>query len=96
MRDAKSSWCIRILGSFVDQFPDVGLPEVAFAGRSNVGKSSALNCLLNRKKAARVSSTPGRTQLITSFEWVRDACLLTFRDMVLRRFRMQSNQTGKA
>lgn len=58
---------LEFLGSFVDQFPDVGLPEVAFAGRSNVGKSSALNCLLNRKKAARVSSTPGRTQLINLF-----------------------------
>jgi len=58
---------LQFLGSFVDKFPDVDLPEVAFAGRSNVGKSSALNCILNRKKAARVSSTPGRTQLINLF-----------------------------
>ena len=43
--------------------PDEGL-EVAFAGRSNVGKSSALNTILQRKKLARTSSTPGRTQQI--------------------------------
>jgi GTP-binding protein len=48
--------------------PDSLLPEVAFAGRSNVGKSSAINALLNRKKAARVSGTPGRTQAINVFE----------------------------
>jgi len=45
------------------QFPGDGC-EVAFAGRSNVGKSSAINALLNRKKLARTSSTPGRTQQI--------------------------------
>jgi GTP-binding protein len=44
------------------------LPEVAFAGRSNVGKSSALNRLLGAKSAARVSSTPGRTQAINLFQ----------------------------
>ena len=49
------------------QFPDTTLPEIAFLGRSNVGKSSLLNRLLNRKSAARVSSTPGRTQRINLF-----------------------------
>lgn len=44
------------------------LPEVAFAGRSNVGKSSLINRLVNRKKAARVSNTPGRTREINFFE----------------------------
>jgi GTP-binding protein len=47
--------------------PPSELPEVAFAGRSNVGKSSALNCLWNRKNLARVSRTPGRTQHINLF-----------------------------
>ncbi len=42
-------------------------PEVAFAGRSNVGKSSLVNCLLNRKGLVRTSSTPGRTQLLNFF-----------------------------
>lgn len=58
---------LTFIGSFKDDLPDLGLPEIAFAGRSNVGKSSALNRLLNRKKAARVSSTPGRTQAINLF-----------------------------
>jgi GTP-binding protein len=49
------------------QFPDTGLPEVAFLGRSNVGKSSLLNSLVQRKKLARTSSTPGKTRLIHFF-----------------------------
>ena len=48
--------------------PDVKLPEVAFAGRSNVGKSSLINKLVRRKKLARVSNTPGRTREINFFE----------------------------
>lgn len=44
-----------------------GLPEVAIAGRSNVGKSSLLNRLVNRRRLARVSNTPGRTQLLNFF-----------------------------
>ena len=59
---------VKFLGSFLDVLPDTGLPEVAFAGRSNVGKSSALNCLLATKSAARVSRTPGRTQMINLFD----------------------------
>lgn len=49
------------------QFPNTGLPEVAFLGRSNVGKSSLLNSLVQRKKLARTSSTPGKTRLIHFF-----------------------------
>jgi len=49
------------------QFPRDGLPEVAFLGRSNVGKSSLLNALAGTKGLARVSSAPGRTQLINFF-----------------------------
>jgi GTP-binding protein len=47
--------------------PESRLPEVAFAGRSNVGKSSLINRLVNRKKLARVSNTPGRTREINFF-----------------------------
>jgi GTP-binding protein len=47
--------------------PDSPLPEVAFAGRSNVGKSSLLNALIRRKSFARVSRTPGRTREINFF-----------------------------
>ena len=49
------------------QFPADGLPEVAFLGRSNVGKSSLLNALAETKGLARVSAKPGRTQLINFF-----------------------------
>jgi GTP-binding protein len=49
-------------------YPGEPLPEVAFGGRSNVGKSSLLNTLLNKKNLARISSTPGRTQTINFFK----------------------------
>jgi GTP-binding protein len=53
--------------------PDDGLPEFAFIGRSNVGKSSLINLLTGQKKLAKISSTPGKTQLINHFvindEW---------------------------
>ena len=50
------------------QYPPDDLPEVAFAGRSNVGKSSLINKILHRKKLVRTSKTPGRTQLLNFFE----------------------------
>jgi GTP-binding protein len=50
-----------------DQYPKTGLPEIAFAGRSNVGKSSLINTLLGRKKLVQISSTPGKTRLINFF-----------------------------
>jgi len=49
------------------QYPPADLPEVAFAGRSNVGKSSLINCLVRRKKLVRTSRTPGRTQTLNFF-----------------------------
>jgi GTP-binding protein len=51
----------------IDQMPDTDLPEIAFAGRSNVGKSSLINALTNRKTLARTSNTPGRTREINFF-----------------------------
>ena len=52
----------------VEQYPDDELPEIAFAGRSNVGKSSLINMLLNRKGLAKTSSTPGKTQLVNFYD----------------------------
>lgn len=51
----------------LDRLPPPSLPEIAFAGRSNVGKSALLNRLLGRRGLARVSKTPGRTQQINFF-----------------------------
>jgi GTP-binding protein len=51
----------------LERLPPPTLPEIAFAGRSNVGKSSLINALLNRKALARVSHTPGRTQQLNFF-----------------------------
>ena len=50
-----------------DQYPDSGLPEIAFLGRSNVGKSSLINSLCNYRGLARVSGEPGKTQTINYF-----------------------------
>ena len=48
----------------ISQFPHINLPEVCFAGRSNVGKSSLINSICSKRSLARTSNTPGRTQLI--------------------------------
>ena len=61
---------VDFLGSFkkLEQCPTKSLPEYAFIGRSNVGKSSVINHILNRKQIAHVSSTPGKTQSLNFYE----------------------------
>ncbi len=61
--------CTFLLGAVsLDDLPASGLPEIAFAGRSNVGKSSLINALTNHKTLARTSNTPGRTQQLNFFD----------------------------
>ncbi|TVQ37345.1 MAG: YihA family ribosome biogenesis GTP-binding protein [Geminicoccaceae bacterium] len=60
----------------VDQLPPFALPEVAFAGRSNVGKSSLINALTGRKTLARTSNTPGRTQEVNFFDLAGELILV--------------------
>lgn len=58
---------LEAVGVMFEQFPETGLPEVAFAGRSNVGKSSLINGMINRKSLARTSGQPGKTQTINFY-----------------------------
>ncbi len=60
----------------LDQLPPDHGAEVAFAGRSNAGKSSAINCLVGQKNLCKTSKTPGRTQLINFFELTPDSRLV--------------------
>ena len=66
--------CVFVSGAAnYDGVPDANLPEIAFVGRSNVGKSSLINALTGRKTLARTSNTPGRTQQINFFPPARCA-----------------------
>jgi len=58
------------------QFPEHDMLEVGFAGRSNAGKSSTINTLCDQKSLARISKTPGRTQLINFFPFNDECCLV--------------------
>ena len=73
MDESESSFVIKSAefitsASHPDQYPRDESPEVVFAGRSNVGKSALINCLVQRKNLVRTSRTPGRTQLINFFK----------------------------
>lgn len=68
--------CFTTSADKLGQCPKDSLAEVAFVGRSNAGKSSALNVLTQQKKLARTSKTPGRTQLINFFEVTPDRYLV--------------------
>ncbi len=67
MLKIKKAELIAVTGN-KNQYPEDNMPEIAFAGRSNVGKSSLLNLLTNRKKLARVSQNPGKTRTINFYE----------------------------
>jgi GTP-binding protein len=84
-------------GTRPDQLPGPALPEIAFAGRSNVGKSSLLNALAERKGLARTSKTPGHTQKVNLFE-VRfdDGARLVLGDLPGYGFAQRSKEEKKA
>ena len=70
-----------IVCGITSKIPDTGLPEVAFAGKSNVGKSSLINGLMNRKALARTSAQPGKTQTIIFIRSMMNWIWSIFRDM---------------
>lgn len=59
---------LKISAGLLKQFPRDPAPQIAFSGRSNVGKSSLINCLLGRKGLARVSATPGKTVTVNFYD----------------------------
>jgi GTP-binding protein len=65
----------------LQHLPAPTVPEIAFAGRSNVGKSSLINAVTNRSKLARASNTPGRTQELNYFDVGRDPLVFRLVDM---------------
>lgn len=58
---------LETIAAILDQYPNEDLPEIAFAGRSNVGKSSFINAVINRKNLARTSSKPGKTRTVNFY-----------------------------
>lgn len=83
-------------GTAVAQLPNPALPEIAFAGRSNVGKSSLLNALVQRKGLARTSKTPGHTAKINLFQLRTDAGDLVFGDLPGYGFASRSKEEVKS
>ena len=71
------------------RLPENRLPEIAFAGKSNVGKSSLINGLLNRKSLARTSSQPGKTQTINFYNVNDELYFVDLRDTVMRKYLWQ-------
>ncbi len=83
-------------GTSPEQLPGPALPEIAFAGRSNAGKSSLLNALVARKGLARVSKTPGHTNKINLFEVRTEAGNVVFGDLPGYGFAARAKEQVKA
>ena len=92
MKVTESEFVISAVGPA--QYPADALPEIALAGRSNVGKSSLINRLIHRKNLARTSSKPGKTQTINFYRINRVFFWRTCRATVLPRFPNRSEPPG--
>lgn len=77
------------VGVKMSQYPDDGKPEVAFAGKSNVGKSTLINGMIGRRALARTSSQPGKTRTINFYDVEDVLYFVTFPDTA-----MQKHQNG--
>ena len=77
------------------KLPENDKPEIAFAGKSNVGKSSLINALMNRKSYARISATPGKTQTINFYNINEEMYLVDLRDMDMQSVGEEKIQWGK-
>ena len=76
------------------QFPEASLPEIAFVGKSNVGKSSLINALLGRRALARTSSAPGKTRTINFYNIDNELYLLICPDTAMPKYRGRSSRSG--
>lgn len=85
-----------IVCGITSKIPDTGRPEVAFAGKSNVGKSSLINGLMNRKALARTSAQPGKTQTINFYN-INEAMVSrkTCRATATPKFLQQRRKNGE-
>lgn len=84
-----------IVCGITSKIPDTGLPEVAFAGKSNVGKSSLINGLMNRKALARTSAQPGKTQTINFTRSMMNLIWWIFQVMVCAGYTGRERKMGK-
>ena len=80
---------------YTSRLPENTKPEVAFAGKSNVGKSSLINALMNRKALARTSAQPGKTQTINFYN-VNDALYLADLDTAMPECQRKKRKNGES
>ena len=92
MKVTEAELVISAVGS--KQYPLDALPEIALAGRSNVGKSSFINKMINRKNLARTSSKPGKTQTLNFYKSISCFVSWMFPAMALPKYPKRSEKNG--